>query len=47
MNNFWHIVVLVLALIALYLLLSSSNTVPVLQTAAGGSINGIKALQGR
>lgn len=47
MNNFWHIVVLVLALIALYLLLSSSNTVPVFQTVAGGSINGIKALQGR
>lgn len=47
MRDFWHVVVLILALIALYLLLSSTTTNGILQTVSGASINGIKALQGR
>ena len=47
MRDFWHVVVLILALIALYLLLSSTTTNGILQTVSGASINGSKALQGR
>ena len=47
MRDFWHVVTLVLALIALYLLLSSTSTNGILQTLSGASINGVKALQGR
>ena len=47
MSDFWHVVVLILGLIALYLLLSSTSTNGILQTLSGAGINGVKALQGR
>lgn len=47
MKDFWHIVVISLGLIALYLLLSSKNTEPILATGFTGTSGVFRTLQGR